>query len=171
MANNIQQNTPLKDLKALEEFAAQFVLKVQPNDILMLKGPMGAGKTTFVRALAQQISARAGGAPSHSSVASPTYALHHRYPGPTAHAEHAHPIDEVEYRIEYIDHWDLFRIKDLSELDVAGFWELMEEPGGLVVIEWPELIPETYWPQGRRRWALEFSQDSSLRQVSVGLLQ
>lgn len=127
----------LADLAALRAFAAEFGRGLAPGTILRLIGPMGAGKTTFARFLLESLGV--------ADVASPTYALHHRYQGGAG--------------LAFVDHWDLYRVRDDSELEAAGFWELLEEPGGLTLIEWPERIPAAHFPHGRPVRTLEFHMD------------
>lgn len=124
----------LPDLEALREFAKDFGSSLVPGTILRLTGPMGAGKTTFTRFLLESLGVK--------NAASPTYALHHAYAGGG--------------RFTHVDHWDLYRVKDESELDVAGFWELLDEGLGLTIIEWPEMIPMPYFPRGREVLTLDF---------------
>lgn len=83
---------------------------------LLLSGPLGAGKTTFVRFLVQA----AGG--NVREVSSPSYVLEHRY---------RCGADLV------VSHWDLYRLGALPE-------ELREPPlpGVLRCIEWPDRFPE-----------------------------
>lgn len=92
------------------------------GDVLLLEGPLGSGKTTFVRGLARGL-----GVTAH--VASPTFQLVRVYPGrlPLAHA-------------------DLYRLDDpVSALGDLGLEELAER--GVAVIEWGERIT---WPGAAR---------------------
>ena len=91
-----------------------------------LPGPLGAGKTTFVRHLL-----RALGVQGH--VKSPTYALMEPYDVATA----AGPLA--------VSHFDFYRFDDPQEWEDAGFREVFAAPG-LKLVEWPEkaagLLPE-----------------------------
>jgi hypothetical protein len=95
----------------LRDFAAEFALKLQPGDVVALSGPLGAGKTTFVKAA---VRARTGDDP----VTSPTFTFWHRYRAETP-----------------IDHIDLYRIEDPRELAELG---LDDAFGGesIVFVEW-----------------------------------
>ena len=75
---------------------------LQPGDIVLLHGDLGAGKTELVRGLAVGL-----GLP-HASVSSPTFALVHEYPGriPLIHVDlYRLPALEVEFLLELEDYW------------------------------------------------------------------
>ena len=101
-------------------FAADFGRTLQAGDVVAISGPLGAGKTTFVRAV---VSARVGGDP----VSSPTFTFWHRY-------EAAPPID----------HLDLYRVDDPAELAELGLEDAFAGDS-IVLVEWwrhaPSLIP------------------------------
>jgi len=82
------------------------------GDCLGLDGPLGAGKTVFVRGLVQ-------GAGAADRVRSPTFVLHAVYPGPLT-----------------VHHLDLYRLDEGVDLRTLGVEELMET--GAVVVEWAE---------------------------------
>lgn len=128
----------LSNLEALRHFAEEVAAQIRSDDILLLVGDLGAGKTTFIRFLTEILHSEG----DSGKAASPTYALHHRY--------------ENLNKTWILDHWDLYRVKNLSELDAAGFWEILEYEKTLVAIEWPERIDEANWPQSRRRWSFHF---------------
>ena len=88
--------------------------RLRQGDVVLLKGELGAGKTTFVRGVAQ-------GAGSTADVASPTFQLVRIYPG----------------RVQ-IAHIDLFRVQSDTELRDLGLDELAEQ--GAVVVEWGERL-------------------------------
>jgi tRNA threonylcarbamoyladenosine biosynthesis protein TsaE len=88
--------------------------ELKKGDLLLLVGPLGAGKTTFVRGLAR-------GAGSHGQVASPTFVLERIYPG----------------RVQ-LAHVDLYRVKASPELSDLGLDELLDQ--GAVVVEWGDRL-------------------------------
>jgi tRNA threonylcarbamoyl adenosine modification protein YjeE len=98
------------------------------GDVVCLRGPMGAGKTTFARALARGLRVDAP-----DRVCSPSYTLCTTHPGPVPLA-----------------HVDLYRLgdADMAPLAAAGVEALGLEHGelsggvGVVVVEWPELWPD-----------------------------
>lgn len=104
----------LADEQATAGFAAALAMRLQPGDFVALRGDLGAGKTTFVRALAAACGA------DIRDVSSPTYALVHIYRstrGPLVHA-------------------DLYRLQDAAEVADLELRELAET--GLLLVEWPE---------------------------------
>ena len=88
--------------------------RLRPGDVVLLTGGLGAGKTTFVRGVAQ-------GTGSRADVASPTFQLVRVYPG----------------RVQ-LAHIDLYRVENSAELADLGLEELADE--GAVVVEWGDRI-------------------------------
>ncbi|HEY6115397.1 MAG TPA: tRNA (adenosine(37)-N6)-threonylcarbamoyltransferase complex ATPase subunit type 1 TsaE [Candidatus Dormibacteraeota bacterium] len=84
------------------------------GDVVLLVGELGAGKTTFVRGVAQ-------GTGSRAEVASPTFQLVRIYPG----------------RVQ-LAHVDLYRVENSSELGDLGLEELAQQ--GAVVVEWGDRL-------------------------------
>jgi tRNA threonylcarbamoyladenosine biosynthesis protein TsaE len=91
--------------------------ELEPGAVLMLSGELGAGKTAFVRGLAQGLGLDPG------DVTSPTFTLVHEYRGG---------------RLPLI-HVDLYRL-DRAELDEIGLDEELAR-SGVIAIEWPERLP------------------------------
>lgn len=84
------------------------------NALIELHGPLGAGKTTWVRALLKALGVQ-------GRIKSPTYAVVETY-----------EITGVE-----VSHFDFFRFNDPREFEEAGFRDIFSRPG-LKLIEWPE---------------------------------
>jgi tRNA threonylcarbamoyladenosine biosynthesis protein TsaE len=103
--------------EATEEAAARLARHVRRGDLVLLRGEMGAGKTTFVRGLARGLGLA-------GDVMSPTFQLVRLYQGPVQLA-----------------HVDLYRLFDTAELSDLGLDELLDE--GAVVVEWGDrlLVP------------------------------
>jgi len=113
-------------LDAFEAFAAAFARTLAPGDVVALSGELGAGKTTFVRAA---VRARHG----EDQTSSPTFTFWHRYAPAQGQAEPP------------IDHLDLYRVDDPSELRELGLEDVFTGES-IVFIEWwthaPSLLPK-----------------------------
>lgn len=98
---------------------ASFAARLAGGEILALDGDLGAGKTHFVKGLA-------AGLNYTGEVTSPTFSLVHEYRGARLTCYH----------------FDLYRLKDSAELAGIGFDEYLEDPAGVLVIEWASRFPE-----------------------------
>jgi tRNA threonylcarbamoyladenosine biosynthesis protein TsaE len=107
-----------------QSVARELVKTIKPGMILELSGPLGAGKTTFVQALARELG-------SKTEPKSPTFALVRSYALPKSAANRA-PIRLV--------HVDAYRIEKPEDIVTLGLDELLAEPGTIMAIEWPENI-------------------------------
>jgi len=95
---------------------------VNPPFFIALKGDLGAGKTAFTQGLAEGLETD----PS-LYVTSPTYNIVQIYPGD-----------------KQLVHCDLYRISDIDELELTGFFDAVEEPPSVAAIEWPERIEDDF---------------------------
>lgn len=94
----------------------QLAGEIKPGSIVLLRGDLGAGKTTLVKGIAEGFKAAEA-----EAVTSPTFTLIHEYRGP-----------EVA-----LYHIDLYRIDTQRELDTLALDDLME-PNTILLIEWGE---------------------------------
>ena len=106
--------------------------KLNPQSIVLLKGPIGAGKTSFVKGIARGLSVS-------EDITSPTFALSHHY---------------SSGKIPLI-HLDLYRIENSFSAKEFFFSEEEEalQKKAILVIEWPELIE----PLIKDFWKIEIS--------------
>ncbi len=112
-------NTHLSDEAATRAAAHALAPLLRPGDAIGLVGDLGAGKTYFVRALAEAL-----GVPPGVRVTSPTFTLINEYPGGRL------PLHHV----------DLYRLSDESELGELGLDEVVGGEG-VVAVEWSERFP------------------------------
>jgi tRNA threonylcarbamoyladenosine biosynthesis protein TsaE len=99
-----------------------------PSRVLILRGDLGAGKTTLVKGIAAALDAA-----EPDEVTSPTFTLIHEYPGVSQfHGREQHAGAAVT-----LYHLDLYRIDDEKQLETLGIDELIT-PESIVLIEWGE---------------------------------
>lgn len=106
------------DRDQLDAAAARLAKTLRPGDALALSGDLGAGKTTFVRAIVRALHG------SDVPVSSPTFIFRQRYDGTPP-----------------IEHLDLYRIDDPAEAAELGLDEAFG-PDRITVVEWPERLPD-----------------------------
>ena len=116
--------TQVTDLSRLREAAALLLKNFPETKIFAFYGAMGAGKTTFIKALCRELG-------STDNVTSPTFALINEYS--TANGS-------------VIYHFDFYRIKKLEEAFDLGYEDYIYS-GNYCFIEWPEMI-ESLLPEG-----------------------
>ena len=97
------------------EKASNFVLKNVKRDIILITGEVGTGKTTLIKEYCKLIGVE-------EIVNSPTYTL----------------INEYQNKSDKIVHMDLYRVKDINEINELGLFEYLDKY--IVIIEWPEII-------------------------------
>ncbi len=106
------------DLNSIDTAAEQFVNNMGSRRIFAFYGKMGAGKTTFIRAVCHKLGVE-------EEVTSPSFAIVNEYRSDTLG--------------ESIFHFDFYRIKKIEEVYDLGYEDYFYG-GGLNFIEWPELI-------------------------------
>jgi len=109
---------------------------------IALSGPLGAGKTEWVRGLADGLGVDA------ALVMSPTFVIATEYPGRRRLA-----------------HVDLYRLESEAELEAAGFLDLLR-PGTVVAVEWADRLPGAL-PEDRIELALARSAAAAEREVAA----
>ncbi|MGY6529186.1 MAG: tRNA (adenosine(37)-N6)-threonylcarbamoyltransferase complex ATPase subunit type 1 TsaE [Cyanobacterium sp.] len=93
---------------------------LSPNTVILLRGNLGAGKTTFIQGLG-------AGLGIEGAIASPTFTLINEY---------------LEGRLP-LYHIDLYRLQpeEIKQLHLQTYWEGIEVEQGVTAIEWSELLP------------------------------
>jgi tRNA threonylcarbamoyladenosine biosynthesis protein TsaE len=121
------------------EAGRQLAASLRGGEVLSLEGPLGAGKTTFVKGLAEGLGCGAG------EVSSPTFTLVHEYPNG---------------RFPFI-HLDLYRLDEPQELATLGLDDLLTGQT-VAAIEWGDKFPESL-PPGTLRFV--FSMNGKARKI------
>ena len=117
----------IENLAETLNLGKQLSQKLNPQSIILLQGPIGAGKTSLVKGIAQGLSIS-------EDITSPTFALSHHY---------------KSGKIPLI-HLDLYRLENISSAKEVFYSEEEEalQSKAILVIEWPELIEsyiENFW--------------------------
>ena len=107
----------IRDLQHIHEAAREFVAHMGSHTVFAFYGKMGAGKTTFVKAICEELGVS-------DVITSPTFAIVNEYQG----------RDDMP-----IYHFDFYRIKKLEEVYDMGYEDYFYS-GSPCFIEWPELI-------------------------------
>ncbi|WP_314696616.1 tRNA (adenosine(37)-N6)-threonylcarbamoyltransferase complex ATPase subunit type 1 TsaE [uncultured Prevotella sp.] len=109
----------IKSLDNIHEAAKEFIKEMGDGKVFAFYGKMGAGKTTFIKALCEVLGVE-------DVITSPTFAIINEY------------TDGEENPIY---HFDFYRIKKLEEVYDMGYEDYFYS-GNLCLLEWPELIEE-----------------------------
>ena len=107
----------IQNIESIRTAARTFIENVLPgHHIVAFYGKMGAGKTTFIKALCAELGV-------NDEVTSPTFAIVNEYG-------------------QNVFHFDFYRIKRLEEVYDLGYEDYFYRKDALCLIEWPELIEE-----------------------------
>ena len=108
----------IQDIDHIREAAREFIAHIGDHRVFAFYGKMGAGKTTFVKAICEELGVE-------DIITSPTFAI----------------VNEYSLPANTIYHFDFYRIKRLEEVYDMGFEDYFYS-GALCFIEWPELIED-----------------------------
>lgn len=117
----------LPDLASTEAVGASLAAVARPGDVILLDGPLGAGKTSLARGFLAALGL-AGEAPS------PSFAIVQPYAPP-------------EVRVPVL-HVDLYRVEDAGELAELGLEDALGD--AVLLVEWPDRAGPGYWPDALR---------------------
>ncbi len=102
-------------LDEIEDVARSLINQINDVNLILFKGELGSGKTTLIKSILKNLGVK-------ENITSPTFSIVNQY--------------LISNRL--INHFDLYRIKSLTELEVIGFEEYLES-GAVCFIEWPEI--------------------------------
>jgi tRNA threonylcarbamoyladenosine biosynthesis protein TsaE len=112
---------------ATEEVGARLAARLEPGDVVLVSGELGAGKTTLIRGAALELGVT-------EQVVSPTFTIGRRYPA----------RDDL-----WVSHLDLYRLTDLSEEEP---WLLDDylTADAVSFVEWPDAVADQLVAEGLR---------------------
>lgn len=110
----------IEKLDNIREAAKQFIANIGDSTVFAFYGNMGAGKTTFVKAVCEELGV-------DDVITSPTFSIVNEY--------------RSDQTGELIYHFDFYRVKKIEEVYDMGFEDYFYS-GALCFIEWPELCEE-----------------------------
>ena len=113
----------IDSLENISKAAQEFVANIGESTVYAFYGKMGAGKTTFIKAVCEELGVT-------DVITSPTFAIINEY-----------TITRHPRSVTQIFHFDFYRIKKLEEVYDMGYEDYFYS-GALCFIEWPELIEE-----------------------------
>ena len=114
----------IKDLGNIQEAARLFIEQIGDHKVFAFYGKMGAGKTTFIKAICEELGV-------NDVITSPTFAIINEY--------RTSPKGRLVEATIY--HFDFYRIKKLEEVYDMGYEDYFYGDG-LCFIEWPEMMEE-----------------------------
>ena len=109
------------DFRELEKLSSNLCKDISVGDIYLFQGELGVGKTTFIRLLINNLFIL-NHLPKPFSISSPTFPI----------------LITYELNSSQIYHYDLYRVKNLKELEDLDFFENLNN--NITFIEWPEML-------------------------------
>ena len=135
----------ISSIHDLEKISNKIKKKLAPGDVIFLYGEIGVGKTTFARLLINNYEKEKK--LKVSEVLSPTFNI----------------VFEYDIKKLTIKHYDLYRLKNHSDIKNIGLFEDLERT--ITLIEWPELIKEK--PSNRIDLFFEYSENMIERSLII----
>jgi len=122
----------IKNEHELSSFVRSFMEKLSTRGgatIVTLSGDLGAGKTTFVKSVADYFNI-------DEEITSPTFVIQKGY-----------EIKKSDISFKKMIHIDAYRLEDKSELEYLGWNELIKNPEHIIFMEWPEQVEGISLPE------------------------
>ena len=139
------------DLREIKKLAINLCKDISVGDIYLFQGELGAGKTTLVRLLINNL-CLLNNLPKPASIASPTFPILITY-----------DLNSLQ-----IYHYDLYRIQNLKELEELDFFENLNN--NITFIEWPEMLISL--PLNKKHYLINLEMISETkRKINISLNQ
>ena len=139
------------DLRELEKLTTNLSKDISLGDVYLFQGELGAGKTTLIRLLINNLYVL-NNLPKPDSIISPTYPI----------------LITYELSSSQIYHYDLYRVKNLTELEELDFFENLNN--NITFIEWPEMLINL--PLNKKHYLINLDMISeSKRKINISLNQ
>lgn len=116
----------VNNLRETKKLAKQFAKILSGGEVVLFYGDLGSGKTTFVKSVGKYLGVK-------EDITSPTFNIVKEYAGKKLN----------------LYHLDLYRISDESELEMLGVGDILNDPRGVVMVEWAENAPQ-YFVKGKK---------------------
>lgn len=126
--------------KDTENISIDFINQIKDGSVVILNGPLGSGKTFFVKKIAEYLNIK--------NSSSPTFSIVNEYFGKRK-----------------IYHFDFYRINSVNELHDIGFEDYLSDNNAIIFIEWGELFPEIL-PHSRYEIQIILNQDDT-RKITI----
>ena len=128
----------IQSIDIIREAARQFIGQMGESRVFAFYGKMGAGKTTFIKAICEELGVE-------DVITSPTFAIVNEYGLPPTPSKGRGSSNEQTFQLEgaggRLFHFDFYRIKKIEEVYDMGYEDYFYS-GSLCFIEWPELIED-----------------------------
>lgn len=131
-------------LADLPKFCHDILANFGQKQLILLEGPLGAGKTAFVGECVKQL----GGQDSDS----PTFSI----------------INEYNCSVP-VYHVDLYRLESEEEIESTGFWDLFDNERGYIFVEWSEKVQAGEWPSSwpRTKISIGYTDETDERLFTI----
>jgi tRNA threonylcarbamoyladenosine biosynthesis protein TsaE len=133
----------IPSLTDLEQFCKKLSQTLPDAAIVLLSGPLGAGKTKFVETMLKTL--------GYTGVSSPTFTIHQSY---------------VTKKIN-VEHFDFYRVQNIDEIEGTGFWDILSQPRAWIFIEWPDKIVFNHLPAHFSVFDLSIRVDGEVRTFTL----
>lgn len=131
-----------KAYEETQEIAKKFAKTLKPDDVIILFGDLGAGKTCFTNGILYGLGFLSGGS-------SPTFTIVNEYP--------TTPV---------INHFDLYRLTSEDDLFDMGFADYFDK-GRITIVEWPQIAGEFLEKRKTVTVSINFTENDDEREITI----